>query len=102
MATWHYLPRRRWTPLTPLRCWLAARRFPEPIAAGEEYVGWPVRVADNAGPGLPPPGTRGTVVSAGQRDGALVHRIEFPGVVVTAPMSWPEQAWPGIDLLAPS
>ena len=103
MATWHYLPARRWTPLVPLRRWLSARRCQEPVADGEEYVGLSVRVADNAGPDLPPPGTRGTVAGVEPHDGVLHHRIEFPGpVVVTVPMAWPDQAWPGIDLLAPS
>lgn len=101
MSTWDYLPARRWTPLVPLRRWLATRRRRTRAGPGEEYVGWRARVSGDGRPGLPPPGTLGTVVAAGQRDNVLVHRIEFPGVTVTVPMTWPEQAWPGIDLLAP-
>lgn len=103
MTTWHYLPHRRWTPLTPIRRFLAAQRRPAPLAEGEEIVGWEARVSGNAGEHLPSPGTVGTVVAAELRDGVLHHRIEFPGgVVVTVPVSWPDQAWPGIDLLAPT
>lgn len=102
MTVWHYLPRRRWTPLVPFRRWLVARRPREVPGPGEEILGWEVRVSDNAGPGLPTPGTMGRVVAAEKRGGVLHHRIEFPGLVVVRPVAWPDQAWPGIDLLAPA